>query len=339
MSPLICELAEDLLPLYHEGRLNPVTRQEVAEHLEKCPACREKLRNLEKLGGDILGQLNHAPRDAKRELNVVRRARRRLWAVIGILFWLYLLLVLFFPAVYLLRDNREAERALALVTELTNPGMRIHRYGTYSTFFPPGPRIWVEAAGPLSAATLRQEARITWLGRLSLAGLERWGSLEFPLFPGDSYSSSLIDSQKEALQNLPKYYKAEAVISFHDYLTPVEVDRFMLGRELDPVWAAFDARQDDGRHYHVGFSLAPGQSFVQNSRRFEEEIEWLGQRYPLVKGVLAYPRVDLIAEFVQKEGVRVYGLIVTGAAGELKHLFEDESVRSVRLGEIAFRRD
>lgn len=40
----LCTLTEDLLPLYAEDLLSPVTRQLLEQHADGCPACRERLR-------------------------------------------------------------------------------------------------------------------------------------------------------------------------------------------------------------------------------------------------------------------------------------------------------
>lgn len=43
---LQCEIVCDLLPLYHDGVVNEVTRKSVAEHLEECESCTQEYRLL-----------------------------------------------------------------------------------------------------------------------------------------------------------------------------------------------------------------------------------------------------------------------------------------------------
>lgn len=45
-SKLRCEIVQDLLPLYHDGVTNAVTREAVAAHLEACEACALEFRLL-----------------------------------------------------------------------------------------------------------------------------------------------------------------------------------------------------------------------------------------------------------------------------------------------------
>lgn len=72
-----CNMAEDLLPLYLEDSCSPDSQGAVEEHLEECPACRERFSRMKQ--SIIPGAPGETPEEtaAPRLADYARRIRRR----------------------------------------------------------------------------------------------------------------------------------------------------------------------------------------------------------------------------------------------------------------------
>ncbi|EEG78580.1 anti sigma factor C-terminal domain-containing protein [Dethiobacter alkaliphilus] len=355
MSPLICEVVNDLWPLYQENQLSSKTVLEIEEHLKGCPECRKMISATDEAAG-LISQLDAPLADSEKEKSMLRRAQTRLrykllaTVVLATVF-------LYFSLSYIPVGQRyeqyaeDAKKALSIIMEMTQPGTEvlvaysnrniISVYGERS--LPNIKTTWevqVDRRGVMDIKEFRQEPAnleaLPWPWRTDI---------------GTQYDNSLRDEQQEILERLPEWSEAEAVISFYEDLTPAEVSHFLSDRNLRPLHAAFHADIPDydgeGAPWlpRFGFSLvddnllpATQQSVIRKSEAFLEELIWLSERYHIIENIFGYPRVNDIVDYVQENGFEISGITVRGPAEDLKILFEDEQVRSVHIGEIAFRR-
>ena len=89
-----CDVIRDLLPLYEDEVCSEKSRDLVREHLEECPACDELFHQLHKT--EIENELNEE-KNTVVEYGV-RRFKRR-FAMIGFLFALFFMIIIFNPFV------------------------------------------------------------------------------------------------------------------------------------------------------------------------------------------------------------------------------------------------
>ena len=361
MGPLICEVTEDLLALYLEGDIQDKTREEIEEHLKICPKCRKQLETFKKETGkvkDILAASEMPKEKLNHGKKVIRKAGNRLklfWASFILLY----LLINIVAVSLIFRQADESKKALILTTELTNPGMSVNVIGQGMSS-PFTGKISVTAERSLSRISLTKQASYSLRGRLHLVSVEGTNELPFPIFPDRPHPANAIQKEREALERLPEGSVAEAVISFNDFLSPEEVDSFLQNKNIRSEWFAFHAEgpshdsQDDGvtiepYRLTLGFPLWSTTSLdtdrnnikgdvARRSATFKEDLIWLGKRYNKVKGIMYFPPVDKIANYVEKNGIKIYAIVVTGSAEDIKQLLKEELVRSVQLGEIVFRR-
>jgi hypothetical protein len=200
-------------------------------------------------------------------------------------------------------------------------------------------------------------------------------------FPPEQPADSAEDGEAEyrdanaaetwhALEVLPEGTVAELAVSFRDTHTTEEVRTMLSGYDLDLTWYAAvtglegETRRGENRRAPLaafagawGFPDRSHGMFRANGSRpddaarseeyFLESMRFLVANAPLAERIYRGDPQDLhLAErhqYLQENGVRVYGAVVTGPTKELLKLRELEAVHSPALGEVRlwnwFQRD
>ncbi len=86
MSKLSCSIVRELLPLYVDGVLEQEVKEELEQHFKECEECTLLLENMQKEQDIIITK-------DKKSVNYLKKHRRRMLKVIGIVFLSFLLIV------------------------------------------------------------------------------------------------------------------------------------------------------------------------------------------------------------------------------------------------------
>lgn len=167
----------------------------------------------------------------------------------------------------------------------------------------------------------------------------------------------------DALDILPEGTVAEMAVSFDKTYTLSEIDSLLKGYDLDITWFAVSTgvEGDDpysDRHHPVlsAFSGAWGfadMSFMLRSQHnsinldniyplqetfFMDSMVYLVKNEKIAREIYRGPRQELQLQerlnHLQKNGVKVYGVVVTGPSKELLKLKELDAIRYPVLGEV-----
>lgn len=192
-------------------------------------------------------------------------------------------------------------------------------------------------------------------------------------YPGFQAANS--DSQWRKLEKLPEGTVAEAYVSYKKLYTTDEFLSMFSGKRIDPVWFAVDNGAGTNERYGgmimnpVGFPSLPvwhrgrdgeetktsknkglvtqttsvisypavnvyGDGEIRD-KNFIDTLRILAQHKRAAKRLI--PSVDMEAtlEYVEKNGVKIYGAVVTGPTKEVLKLRQDPSVSAIHVGRVA----
>lgn len=353
MSSLKCPVVQDLLISYADGETSRETADEIELHLKECDECSENLKSL-KVAPAVLHKIEKTKPD-RIEIMIVKRAINRLRLTAATL----IVLSIFFGlgsavlgSVFGMSQKAEVgRRAFNMLITMVRPGVMVYgsqleNKGIYSKI---ATQV-VRRVGNSVIPVANQEARVSLLGNLTLtSGHERPPfsnlSLPFPLRPGFEFPKE-VEKNTQFIALMPNGLEVEGVVSFKKNLTPEETDVLIKKYNgLVLTWAAFKTQSDEeiaesqkaGYIGHLfGFPVGDlgGGNILAASTSFTTELDWLGEKYEKTQGVMQYPRIDEAAAYVKKNGLLIYGGVVTGSSEAIKKLLQDENVRHIELGEI-----
>ena len=86
MSKLSCNIVRELLPLYVDGVLEQEVKEELEQHFKECEECTHLLTSMQEEQDNII-------KKDKKSVNYLKKYRRRLFKVSGIVFILLLFIV------------------------------------------------------------------------------------------------------------------------------------------------------------------------------------------------------------------------------------------------------
>lgn len=353
MSSLKCPVVQDLLISYVDGETSRETADEIELHLKECDKCNENLKSLQ-VAPAVLNKIEKTTPD-RIEIMIVKRAINRLRLTAATL----ILLLIFFGlgsallgSVFGMSQKAEdGRRAFNMLITMVRPGgivygSQLENKGIYSKITTQV----VRRVGNSVIPVTNQEARVSLLGNVMLtAEHERLPfnnvSLPFPLRPGFEFPNE-VEKTRQFIASMPNGLEVEGVVSFKKNLTPEETDVLIKKYNgLVLTWAAFKTQSDEAiaeaqkasyAGHLFGFPVGDfgGGDIQAAANSFTKELDWLGRQYEKTRGVMQYPRVDEAAEYVKKNGILVYGGVVTGPSETIKKLLQDENVRHIEPGEI-----
>ncbi|MGH0676914.1 anti-sigma factor [Bacillus luti] len=159
-----------------------------------------------------------------------------------------------------------------------------------------------------------------------------------------SYNSS---DEAQVLKGLPQESVVEAFVSFRELLSVQEVTNMF--PTIDIVWYAVNTGLEEKQKNDEGMYVAPigfpadmisslGGPFSSDSPHEEQFIgvlkslqkhEDLAVKLSRAKTLELSKRIS----FLEKNGVKTYGAVVTGPKGEVEKLMSHEKVRNLKVGE------
>lgn len=209
---------------------------------------------------------------------------------------------------------------------------------------------------------------------LSIEPIKLYSDDDHPLISFDPSEERYV-SQWERLEKIPEGTVAEAFVVFDRAYPTEEALKKFLGKNLQLLWLGVDIKRPDGDVFAqpIGFPHHP--MWLEEDYRLEsKEVEkgFLGSKATtelksapniddygdgklrnenflrVLKYLQKYPKIcqrvapftmhnlDEIISYVQKNGVKIYGMVVTGPSKEILKLKEEDWVRGVTVGEVDF---
>lgn len=177
------------------------------------------------------------------------------------------------------------------------------------------------------------------------------GDMETDLLyhPDGPYGKN-VNSDWEILEHLPDGTVGEIYLSLNKVMKPEELEK-QLGDHVEVRWAAVDTGLEDKILYEAGYSVAPIGYPIQidtttwspfNGRdKSNEEVfldilkflakdEQTAERISRARSLALKERIP----YIEKNGIHVYGAVVTGPTPELRKLKDLELIRTMKVGEV-----
>lgn len=193
-----------------------------------------------------------------------------------------------------------------------------------------------------------------------------------PFFTYPNYN--IMNSDWDKLDKLPEGTVAEAYISFDKFYETDEILKKFEYKEVKLLWFAVDTGIDDedlGIYKPIGFPSHPiwhhddmilesreeqkgkflsksvseswsspsieeyGSADIRNAN-FIKTLELLKEYESIAEKAVPFPRLDLERrlDYIYNNGVKIYGMVITGPSKEILKLKEEEWIRGVKLGEV-----
>ncbi|MFC7678778.1 anti sigma factor C-terminal domain-containing protein [Paenibacillus sp. GCM10028914] len=358
---------------YEEGKLSEEEQKEVERELEKMEVYQA---HVDELLGKERGEIDK-PMESRKEAKIIRRGKWK--ARINTVFSVLLIFVLvtwagnIFNSTYF--GEGDPSRAdtygdvASFAIMVTHPNVSAHVSGSMGGY------LSYEFTGELKKQIGSERYTIGQFMlpfRLGLPGIQKmtWSD-DHPktgfFNPPDNPVDMDMQHDWNKLEKLPEGTVAEAYLSFDQYFTTDEILKQFEGKNLEPVWFAVDAGQQES-YDPIGFpyDLMWHHDDLTITNYKEEKSGWFGKTvmqggtYPAVEAygsgelrnenfiktlrlIQDYPSIarkvapfvdfDQITEYVEANGVKIYGAVVTGPTKELLRLKQESWVKGIQVSD------
>lgn len=141
----------------------------------------------------------------------------------------------------------------------------------------------------------------------------------------------------DRLAKLPEGTVAEAFVSFQDFASPNDVSALLGSAALADLWYAVDTGVE--QEFAEEYSLATPVGYRAHAKTpddFKKDLRILADHAQLAEDVARAKELYLEQRvaYVEKNGVRVYGVAVTGPTKEILKLQGQQQVRGIQIGEV-----
>ena len=156
----------------------------------------------------------------------------------------------------------------------------------------------------------------------------------------------------EIVESLPDGTVAEAYVSFTDSMAPDEVRKINPGLDpdIDFLWLAVDTGMESIVVDDQGLPVTPigypiyadPPTWTPFDNREDNEDVFMGILRNLEKNEEQATKIaraktlalDERIDYLEENGIEVYGAVITGPAPEIRKLQDHEQVRSIKIGEV-----
>ncbi|MDP4090158.1 MAG: anti sigma factor C-terminal domain-containing protein [Bacillota bacterium] len=363
-----CSDIKNKLPQYLAGECSMEDKLEISKHISTCPDCRQALEELEEPIFNNSG--SHKLQDTGRMLNKARKALI-LKVITTILASLIILVGIFCAAIPgILRSVRypavpDITRSLVDITQFTSPsqvggyGNTLASFGEYSfnvsayTCDVTGIKI------KNSAEVTRSFDMVTGTYQSPAPHLSQF------VHPDVKVSDEFLSERTSAAANKILTRNGDTTvaavdISLKSVLNLEETAAVLKGLDLKVVWMAVECggegtrptNMSSGQNQYIQWGV-PGKLYSPNnpntiefsnsnvsdySKSIIEELKWLDAHKKYIsadKSLLKFQRLDNSvgsrAKYIIDNGLKVYGLRITGPSSELCKL---QDILDIRLEEV-----
>ena len=177
------------------------------------------------------------------------------------------------------------------------------------------------------------------------------GSMETDmLYHPDGPSGKNVYSDWDILDHLPDGTVGEIYLSLNQLMKPEELKK-QLGNNVEVRWVAVDTGLEDKNLYEAGHSVAPIGYPLQvdtttwspfNGREKSNEEVFLDILKFLAKDEKTAEKISRARSlalkeripYIEKNGIHIYGGVVTGPTPELRKLKDNHLIRVMKVGEV-----
>ncbi|MBB6444816.1 anti-sigma factor [Bacillus benzoevorans] len=170
------------------------------------------------------------------------------------------------------------------------------------------------------------------------------------LYHPDGPYGKNVHSDWEILEHLPDGTVGEIYLSLNQVMKPEELEK-QLGNNVEVRWAAVDTGLEDKILYEAGSSVAPigyplqvdtttwspfngrgksNEKVFLDSLKFLAKDEKTAEKISRARSLALKKRIP----YIEKNGIQVYGAVVTGPTPELRKLKDNELIRIMKVGEV-----
>lgn len=178
-----------------------------------------------------------------------------------------------------------------------------------------------------------------------------WGGMETDMLyhPDGPYGKNVY-SDWDILEHLPDGTVGEIYLSLNQLMKPEELEK-QLGNKVEVRWVAVETGLEDKNLYEAGYSVAPIGYPLQvdtttwspfNGREKSNEEVFLDILNFLAKDERTAEKISrarslVLKEripYIEKNGIRIYGAVVTGPTPELRKLKDSDLIKVMKVGEM-----
>ncbi|NMD69257.1 anti-sigma factor [Bacillus sp. DNRA2] len=170
------------------------------------------------------------------------------------------------------------------------------------------------------------------------------------LYHPDGPFGKTVASDWDILDYLPDGTVGEIYLSLNQLLKPEELEK-QLGNKLEVRWVAVDTGIEAKKIYEAGYSIAPIGYPLQvddttwspfngrdqtNEKVFLDILKFLAKDEKTAEQI-ARARSLVLKDrihYIEKNGIQVYGAVVTGPTQELRKLKDHDQIRVMKVGEV-----
>lgn len=168
------------------------------------------------------------------------------------------------------------------------------------------------------------------------------------LYHPDGPYGKNIDSDWEILEHIPDGTVGEIYLSLNQVITPEELEK-KLGNHVEVRWVAVDTGLEDKILYEAGYSVAPigyplqvdtttwspfngkdNEKVFLDSLKFLAKDEKIAEKISRARSLALKERIP----YIEKNGIQVYGAVVTGPTPELRKLKDNHLISVMKVGEV-----
>jgi hypothetical protein len=159
-----------------------------------------------------------------------------------------------------------------------------------------------------------------------------------------------VNSDWEILDHLPDGTVGEIYLSMNQLMKPEELEN-QLGKNVEVRWVAVDTGLEDKNLYQAGYSVTPIGYPLQvdtttwspfNGREKSNEEVFLDILNFLAKDEKTAEKISRARSlalkeripYIEKNGIQVYGAVVTGPTPELRKLKDNDLISNMKVGEV-----
>lgn len=159
-----------------------------------------------------------------------------------------------------------------------------------------------------------------------------------------------VNSDWEILDHLPDGTVGEIYLSMNQLMKPEELEN-QLGKNVEVRWVAVDTGLEDKNLYEAGYSVTPIGYPLQvdtttwspfngreksNEEVFLDIIKFLAKDEKTAEKISRARSLALKERipYIEKNGVQVYGAVVTGPTPELRKLKDNDLISNMKVGEV-----
>ncbi|SMF64684.1 Sigma factor regulator N-terminal [Paenibacillus uliginis N3/975] len=356
---------------YEEGKLSEEERVEIEKELEKMEAYQAHLDEL--LGKERAGTDNQAETRLEGEIIRRGKWKARLNTVLSVLviFILVSWASNIFSSIYYGEGNPSRREIYSDVASfaiaVTHPNVSVFLNSNTNGFFN------FELTGDMKKQVGDERYKIgdySLSFRFGKPNIQQmtWSNdyqnNNYFKLPEETYED--MEQDWSTLEKLPEGTVAEAYVSLDRFFSTDEILKQLEGKNMDPVWFAVDAgleendligfpynpmwHHDDltitsykeeksgwfGKTVMQGGAYPPVEEYGSGDLRNENFIKTLRlmqDHSSITRRIAPFLNIEQVTQYVESNGVNIYGVVITGPTKELLKLKKEPWVRDIHMGE------